>query len=238
MAVEKEKPSWGISPVVPGWYEKWQRNSSLDLPPNETADGNVAPPAPYRSATPGVVTARMEDLLALARKNSLWPLTFGLACCAIEMMSTYMANHDFDRFGVVTWPSPRQSDVMIVAGTVVKKMAEPIRLLYEQMPEPKWVIAMGSCATNGGPYYRSYSVVMGVDHIVPVDVYIPGCPPRPEALMDGILRLQDKIQHDARTYGGGNPPPFPGRDPIPGGDDSTGSALPGSAGETGQAAGS
>ena len=176
MAVEKEKPSWGISPVVPGWYQKWERSSSLDLPPSEAAAGNVAPPAPYRSATPGVVTARLEDLLALARKNSLWPLTFGLACCAIEMMSTYMANHDLDRMGIVTWPSPRQSDVMIVAGTVVKKMAEPIALLYEQMPEPKWVIAMGSCATNGGPYYRSYSVVMGVDHIVPVDVYIPGVP--------------------------------------------------------------
>ena len=116
MAVEKEKPSWGISPVVPGWYQKWERSSSLDLPPSEAAAGNVAPPAPYRSATPGVVTARLEDLLALARKNSLWPLTFGLACCAIEMMSTYMANHDLDRMGIVTWPSPRQSDVMIVAG--------------------------------------------------------------------------------------------------------------------------
>ena len=210
VAVEKEKPTWGISPVVPSWYEKWERSSSLDLPPSSAAEGNVAPAAPYRSATPGVITAPLEDLLALARKNSLWPLTFGLACCAIEMMSTYMANHDLDRMGIVTWPSPRQSDVMIVAGTVVKKMAEPIRLLYEQMPEPKWVIAMGSCATNGGPYYRSYSVVMGVDHIVPVDVYIPGCPPRPEALMDGLLRLQDKIQHDARTYGGSNPPALPG----------------------------
>jgi NADH-quinone oxidoreductase subunit B len=163
--------------------------------------GNVALIGPYRSAAPGVVTLKVEELFALARTNSLWPLTFGLACCAIEMMSTYMAHHDLDRFGIVTWPSPRQSDVMIVAGTVVKKMADPIKLLYEQMPEPKWVIAMGSCASNGGPYYRSYSVVMGVDHIIPVDIYIPGCPPRPEALLDGILRLQEKIQQDARRYG-------------------------------------
>ena len=202
MGIAKKPTSKGISPSVPTWAEAWSRNTSLELPPTSASEGNVAPPAPYRSATPGIVTARAEDLFAMARKNSLWPLTFGLACCAIEMMSTYMANHDLDRMGVVTWPSPRQSDVMIVAGTVVKKMEEPIRLLYEQMPEPKWVIAMGSCATNGGPYYRSYSVVMGVDHIVPVDVYIPGCPPRPEALMDGILRLQDKIQNDARQYGG------------------------------------
>lgn len=144
--------------------------------------------------TPSVITTTTDQLFAMARKSSLWTLSFGLACCAIEMISTYMAHHDFDRFGVVTWPSPRQSDVMIVAGTVVKKMAEPIRLLYEQMPEPKWVIAMGSCATNGGPYYRSYSVVMGVDHIIPVDVYVPGCPPRPEALMDGIVLLQEKIK--------------------------------------------
>ena len=140
----------------------------------------------------------MDDLAALGRSNSLWTLTFGLACCAIEMISTHMAHHDLDRFGVVTWPSPRQSDVMIVAGTVVKKMAEPIKLLYEQMPDPKWVIAMGTCATSGGPYYRSYSVVMGVDHLVPVDVYVPGCPPRPEALMDGIVKLQQKIKRDAR----------------------------------------
>lgn len=154
-----------------------------------------------KSGTPGIITAKAEQLFAWARTSSLWPLTFGLACCAIEMMSTYMAHHDLDRFGVVTWPSPRQSDVMIVAGTVVKKMAEPIRLLYEQMPDPKWVIAMGSCATNGGPYYRSYSVVMGVDHIVPVDIYVPGCPPRPEALMEGILKLQEKIKQDAKSSG-------------------------------------
>ncbi len=149
-----------------------------------------------KSGAPGVVTATIDHFVAMARKSSLWPLQFGLACCAIEMMSTYMAHHDLDRFGVVTWPSPRQSDVMIVAGTVVKKMAEPIKLLYEQMPSPKWVIAMGSCATCGGPYTKSYSVVMGVDKIIPVDIYVPGCPPRPEALMDGLIKLQDKIMKE------------------------------------------
>ncbi|MEC8945358.1 MAG: NADH-quinone oxidoreductase subunit B family protein [Chloroflexota bacterium] len=155
-----------------------------------------------KSGISGVVTLKSEELFAMARKSSLWPLTFGLACCAIEMISTYMPNHDFDRFGVVTWPSPRQSDVMIVAGTVVKKMAEPIKLLYEQMASPKWVIAMGSCATCGGPYTRSYSVVMGVDQIIPVDVYVPGCPPRPEALLGGVMELQDIIQNEPRKKRG------------------------------------
>jgi len=151
-----------------------------------------------KSMMPGAITAKAEELFALARKSSLWPMQFGLACCAIEMISTYMSYHDLDRFGVVTWPSPRQSDVMIVAGTVVKKMAEPIKLLYDQMPAPKWVIAMGSCATAGGPYIRSYSVVMGVDKLIPVDIYVPGCPPRPEALMDAIFKLQDKIGKEGK----------------------------------------
>ena len=152
-----------------------------------------------KSGAPGVITGKSDELIAMARKSSWWPLTFGLACCAIEMISTYMSHHDLDRFGIVTWPSPRQSDVMIVAGTVVKKMAGPIKLLYEQMPSPKWVIAMGSCATCGGPYTRSYSVVMGVDKIIPVDIYVPGCPPRPESLMDALIKLQDKIMREGKT---------------------------------------
>ena len=163
--------------------------------------GNIAEPSIFEKVLPNAVVCKSNDLFATARKSSLWTLTFGLACCAIEMISTHMSHHDFDRFGIVTWPSPRQADVMIVAGTVVKKMAEPIKILYEQMPDPKWVIAMGSCATNGGPYYRSYSVVMGVDHIVPVDIYVPGCPPRPEALMYGILQLQEKIKKDSSSSG-------------------------------------
>ena len=146
----------------------------------------------------GVLTLKAEELFALARKSSLWPMTFGLACCAIEMMATYMSHFDLDRFGVVTWASPRQSDVMIVSGTVTKKMAPAIKLLYDQMPQPKWVIAMGSCATNGGPYAQYSRVLQGVDLIVPVDVYIPGCPPRPEALLDAILKLQEKIMMEAR----------------------------------------
>jgi NADH-quinone oxidoreductase subunit B len=164
----------------------------------EVGRGNTPASSPFQQVMPGVLTGRTDEVFAAARKSSLWPLTFGLACCAIEMISTFMSHHDLDRFGIVTWPTPRQSDLLIVAGTVVKKMEEPIKLLYEQMPDPKWVIAMGACATNGGPYYRSYSVVMGVDHIIPVDVYIPGCPPRPEALMDGLIKLQDKISLDAK----------------------------------------
>ncbi len=164
------------------------------------------PPAPAlslydqlpRDGLMGVVTTRTDELFAMARKSSLWPMTFGLACCAIEMIATYMSHFDLDRLGVVTWASPRQSDVMIVAGTVTKKMAPSIKLLYDQMPQPKWVIAMGSCATNGGPYAQYSRVLQGVDLIVPVDVYVPGCPPRPEALLDAILKLQDKIMLEAR----------------------------------------
>jgi NADH-quinone oxidoreductase subunit B len=150
----------------------------------------------YRQILPGIITVPADAVLAASRKSSLWPMTFGLACCAIEMIATYMSHHDLDRFGIVPWPSPRQSDVMIVAGTVTKKMAPAVKLLYEQMPNPKWVIAMGACATNGGPYTRYDRVLQGVDKIIPVDVYVPGCPPRPEALMDGFVALQHKIMEE------------------------------------------
>jgi len=155
----------------------------------------------YKSVLPGVMQVPLDLVLAASRKSSLWPMTFGLACCAIEMIATYMSHYDLDRFGIVPWPSPRQSDVMIVAGTVTKKMAPSVKLLYEQMPNPKWVISMGACATNGGPYTRYDRVLQGVDQIIPVDVYVPGCPPRPESLLDGFLALQEKIMEEKKIVG-------------------------------------
>jgi NADH-quinone oxidoreductase subunit B len=159
------------------------------------------PKALYKSVLPGVMQVPADYIIAAARKSSLWPMTFGLACCAIEMIATYMSHYDLDRFGIVPWPSPRQCDVMIVAGTVTKKMAPAVKLLYQQMPNPKWVISMGACATNGGPYTRYDRVLQGVDKIIPVDVYVPGCPPRPEALMDGFIALQNKIMEERNRVG-------------------------------------
>ena len=145
--------------------------------------------------------AQLDKLLALGRANSLWPMTFGLACCAIEMMSTGASRFDLARFGPEVFrPPPRQCDVMIVTGTINKKMAPAVETLYDQMPEPKWVIAMGNCSISGGPFVfeGQYGIVEGVDKLFPVDVYIPGCPPRPEALIEGILELEEKITGSRR----------------------------------------
>jgi len=141
-----------------------------------------------------VLFTTADSVISWGRRSALWPETFGIACCAIEMISAGCSRYDLDRFGVVFRPSPRQSDVMIIAGTVTRKFAPVVRRLYDQMPEPRWVISMGSCANGGGYYHYSYAVVRGCDRIVPVDVYVPGCPPTAEALLFGIIQLQQKIR--------------------------------------------
>lgn len=156
-----------------------------------------------KDGSSGLILTTLDQAVEWAGSNSLWPLSFGLACCAIEMMGAYASSYDLDRLGVIPRASPRQADLMIVAGTVTFKMADRLRRLYEQMAEPRYVISMGSCSNCGGPYWEhGYHVVKGVDRIVPVDVYVPGCPPRPEALIGGIMKLQEKIREGKReTHG-------------------------------------
>ncbi len=148
-------------------------------------------------ADKGFLVAQLDKLAAWAQTGSMWPMSFGLACCAVEMMHVACSRYDLDRFGIVFRPSPRQADVMIVAGTLTNKMAPALRKVYDQMAEPRWVISMGSCANGGGYYHYSYSVVRGCDRVVPVDIYIPGCPPTAEALLYGIMQLHKKIRRGA-----------------------------------------
>jgi NADH dehydrogenase (ubiquinone) Fe-S protein 7 len=192
--------SFAASSLIP---QQLQHSSGLST--SASAAGQPAQ-APSVTPAPGgkgnaldYVVSGVDTIVNWARMGSLWPMTFGLACCAVEMMHTGAARYDLDRFGIIFRPSPRQSDAMIVAGTLTNKMAPALRKVYDQMPEPRWVISMGSCANGGGYYHYSYSVVRGCDRIVPVDIYVPGCPPTAEGLLYGILQLQKKIARSQTT---------------------------------------
>eukprot|EP01098_Paradermamoeba_levis_P007378 TRINITY_DN3043_c0_g1_i1.p1 TRINITY_DN3043_c0_g1~~TRINITY_DN3043_c0_g1_i1.p1 ORF type:complete len:233 (-),score=64.83 TRINITY_DN3043_c0_g1_i1:159-812(-) len=183
---------------VPGLHSK------TNLPHPPTLENTLAEPIPEsRTASTAApnnaseyVIAKLDKVVNWGRKGSLWPMTFGLACCAVEMMHSAASRYDLDRFGIVFRASPRQSDVMIVAGTLTNKMAPALRKVYDQMPEPRYVVSMGSCANGGGYYHYSYAVVRGCDRVVPVDIYVPGCPPTAEALVYGLLQLQKKIARE------------------------------------------
>src|SRR5688572_3527891 len=195
-------------PVVPApvWkdikdLQEWQEHHKSRP---ETSDKHSSA---FEALTEGIhrfpggflVTAPADAFLNWARKSSVWPVSFGLACCAIEMMATFASRFDVERLGMVPWASPRHSDLMVVSGSVTIKMAPMLERIYDQMPDPKWAVSMGSCANSGGPFRHGYHVVKGVDRVIPVDVYVPGCPPPPESLLDGLLLLQEQIAHFHRT---------------------------------------
>ena len=171
-------------------------NNESSLIPPPRAEGGAFPGEVHQTPGGGILISKLDQVINWARSNSLWPLVFGTSCCAIEMMSAAAAKYDWSRFGFeVARATPRQADVIIIAGTIVNKMGPVLKRLYDQMADPKYVVAMGACATSGGPFfYNTYSVVKGADHVIPVDVYIAGCPPRPEALIHALMTLQQKIK--------------------------------------------
>ncbi|KAF3760738.1 hypothetical protein M406DRAFT_358322 [Cryphonectria parasitica EP155] len=198
----RAKPTTSLIPfrVAAASISSSSKNNAAQVQPHAGASTGLQPkqvPLASQEGTKGIVQyalTTLDQIVNWGRQSSLWPMTFGLACCAVEMMHLSTPRYDQDRMGIIFRASPRQSDVMIVAGTLTNKMAPALRQVYDQMPDPRWVISMGSCANGGGYYHYSYSVVRGCDRIVPVDVYVPGCPPTSEALMYGIFQLQRKMR--------------------------------------------